>query len=343
MYRILTSKAEIAHAQKRLFAQISKGKKMSRSVGYQGGSVDLDVYWHAPSGIWGGQAYVENRHWTAFGIQDPTNKNGLSISVEINSPFEGTSRQIQGVFLKDDRGVVHLGHRGKINLVSMKQFKKEFRTGKRGEWVQAIDQRGECEVLRLYPIDDPDVVTNIADFVKEAQRIKNLQSLPVKRSKTPPVRSEDPAEKPYNHEFEGESVYVHGQDRVVTKRRHGKIANALKTEVESYCKSRKMDFRLSNDPYDLLLIGNDEHKAMFECKTSSDSTTIHTAVGQLMLYSLPLKGKPEMIAVLPKETSGKTADNLRRLGLSVLYYEHRRIIQKFWVLDTLLNGFLERD
>lgn len=342
MYRILTSKAEIAQAQKKLFAQIAKGKKLSRSVGYQGGSVDLDVYWHAPSGIWGGQSHVENRYWTAFGIQDPTNKNGLSISVEINSPFEGTSRQIQGVFLKDDRGVVHLGHRGKINLVSMKQFKKEFRTGKRGEWVQAIDQRGECDILRLYPVDDPDVVKNIADFVKEAQRIKNHQSLPVTRSRTPAGRSSDQGEKPYNDEFEGESVYVHGQDPVVTKRRHGKIANALKTEVESYCMSRKMDFRLSNDPYDLLLIGNDEHRAVFECKTSSDSTTIYMAVGQLLLYSLPLKGKPEMIAVLPKETSAETADNLRSLGLSVLYFMHRESNPIFVNLDTFMNSILKR-
>ena len=187
MYRILTGKSEIAKAQKIFFARIAKGRKMIRSIGYQGGSVEIDVYWHPALGIWGGQSLVENRYWTAFGVQDPTNQKGLSISVEINSPFGGTSRQIQGVFLKDDRGVAHLGHRGKINLFTIQQFKRGFRTGRRGEWVKAFDQRGECDVLRLYPVDDQDVMVNVAAFVKEVQRLKDLQARPETTPVTPTV------------------------------------------------------------------------------------------------------------------------------------------------------------
>jgi hypothetical protein len=61
-----------------------------------------------------------------------------------------------------------------------------------------------------------------------------------------------------------------------------------------------------------------------------------------MLYSLPLKGKPKMIAVLPKETAAETADNLRSLGLSILYYEHRESNPKFVDLATFMDSILKR-
>ena len=340
MYRILTSRAEISRAQKTLFAQIAKGKMMKRSVGYQGGSVNLNVYWHPAIGIWGAQNFGDNRYWTSFGLQDPTDHQSLSISVEINSPFEGTNRQAQGVFLIDDEGTIHLGHRGRVHLVTKDEFRKKFRTGKRGEWVRAIDEMGESEVLRLYPIDDLDVVTNLRDFANEVQRIKDRQPLPAQGKKKSARKSGSVAVKPYNEEFEGESVYVYGKDPVVTKRRHGKVVNTLKAEVESYCESRKASIYLTNNPYDLLLILNNLHAAVFECKTSHDTTSIQTVVGQLMLYSLPLKGNPKKIAVLPKETSEKNADNLRKVGITVLYYEHARGGLHFVALPELVDSIL---
>jgi 5-methylcytosine-specific restriction protein A len=56
---------------------------------------------------------LENRYWLVFGFGTPQRRN--NITLELNIPFEGISRQIQGLYAKDPQtNEVFLLHRGKI-------------------------------------------------------------------------------------------------------------------------------------------------------------------------------------------------------------------------------------
>ncbi len=74
-------------------------------VGWQGGSVTVDVYWHTSIGIWGvferrppDEGKGAARFWNCFGIADPGKDSMLSITVEINPPHQGENRRTAGVF-----------------------------------------------------------------------------------------------------------------------------------------------------------------------------------------------------------------------------------------------------
>lgn len=90
-------------------------------VGWQGGSVTVDVYWHMSIGIWGvferrppDEGKGAARFWNCFGIADPGKDSMLSITVEINPPHQGEDRRTAGVFLRGEEGRFHVGHSGKV-------------------------------------------------------------------------------------------------------------------------------------------------------------------------------------------------------------------------------------
>lgn len=330
MYSVLTSRSAISRAQRALFSHVSSGEKLERSIGYQGGSERRHVYWHPGHGIWGTELRGDNRYLNWFGLEDPTLQRQLGITVEINPPVSGTDRRIAGVFLEDDRGIVYLGHRGnRINGVRKGRFRREFRMGRRGRWVRVIDEQGETEALLLYRVDDPDVIGVVADFAQEVQRIKNGGPRP--RGTT----------DGYDPEFEGESEYFL-ETPIHVIRRHAKICNALKQEVESYLKTRKFRFSLSNRPYDLLVRGR-KGKALvlFECKTLADNASVQTAIGQLMLYSIQVGGEPGKVVVLPDDVQETLVRDLKRLGFQVLRFVLRgKGKPRFQRLPRLLDSVL---
>ena len=91
--------------------------RYQRNVGWHGGNIATDVYWLPDQGFWVAFNHdpKSNREWSAFGTMDPSNSKVLSITCEVNIPFQGVNRQIAGVFVRDtDSGKIFIAHSGKI-------------------------------------------------------------------------------------------------------------------------------------------------------------------------------------------------------------------------------------
>jgi len=307
MYRILTGKSEIRKAQNILENNLRSGKRMIRVVGYQGGSDEEKIFWHDRLGYWSVCRGGKNRYWVAFGTQDP-------------------NRMCQGVFLLDDRGGLHLGHRGRVNKVKKSSFRRRFRAGQRGEWVQAIDDKGECEVLRLHPLKDSDLLDNLGSFISEISRIKKTKGN---------GKSKTGDKEIYSPENEEETEYSPSQDPVVMRKRHAKVVNALK----SILSSRYPKVAISNRPHDILLPGVGKGDGiLFEVKAESDTQSIHTMVGQLFIYSDSFGKKVKKVAVLPSPIPKETATVLSRLGIRLITFRLTKArTPKFQGLEVALG------
>ena len=76
---------------------------------------------------------------------------------------------------------------------------------------------------------------------------------------------------------------------------------------------------------------------MFEVKTAVDSTSIYTAVGQLMLNSAAESAAPRRVLVVPDRPKRRTGAALEALGIEVVTYRWRRDKPVFTGLETVVS------
>ncbi|MBC7084571.1 MAG: hypothetical protein H5T95_13975 [Firmicutes bacterium] len=142
-------------------------------VGHQGRCFkDAKVYWSRELGVWLYPRETRNRsvnaYWNAFGCQDPYETHNLNIVVEINFSFDGSYRRTSGVFLRDDKGDLLVGHRGLI-----RSGKKRFWNEYTGERVWISDEGKDAEIVAVVGRICQDFPVQVARFIKEVERIKN--------------------------------------------------------------------------------------------------------------------------------------------------------------------------
>jgi hypothetical protein len=145
-------------------------------VGHRGATKRYDVYWHRDKGIWGlfDDREDRGRFWICFGTQDPQDSSSLSITVEVNPPFEGINRHCAGIFLCDAGGVVYVAHSGKVGGGRKGIGQSAFRdfVGNYGwEAVRWPDGRqGAFKVLSR--LDSPELTSRVAEFVHDVGKFK---------------------------------------------------------------------------------------------------------------------------------------------------------------------------
>lgn len=181
--RALTSSSEVTAAQADLRREFYEGAEvLEHSVGFPGGNIDLAIAWHPQVGLWG---YVDdpdslrpggresNRYWNAFGLQDPhTQRSSLSITVEVNPPFDGTNARVAGILGRDSEGHVLLLHRGKIgggrSGVGMTLFWEHF--SGRAEYVNDGLDMVDCAVVGT--LGQGSLVRELFRFAEDVARMK---------------------------------------------------------------------------------------------------------------------------------------------------------------------------
>jgi hypothetical protein len=104
--------------------------------------------------------------------------------------------------------------------------------------------------------------------------------------------------------------------RATGKETNGTIVSELRSVLNS------LGFSVANDRNRDLYIYNKSGliEVLIEVKTDSASSSIYTAVGQLMLNSVNLTPRPRLVFVAPVETSEKVGDALSRLSVAVWKY-----------------------
>lgn len=326
MIEIVTDSKLITKYQKQFVQRLKTvcDKKIPCSLGFQGDSFTTTVFYSPSFDFWFSAHENDNRYWNAFGIGEPQEGRSTSINVEINFPFEGVNRNIGGAFGHNLKGEVLLLHRGKIGGGRVGVGKQLFFDNFRGEFETANDDGIDTDFLVIGSINSKHFTQQVSDFIAEVHRIKNLTSDEINDFS-------DLLNFNYTEEHFGKTE-VKRKTTTTIERTHGIIVNSLASILES------KGHKIGNDRNrDLFIHKRGQIKNLFEIKTSSSTQDLYSAVGQLLIYSIPIKGNIGLFLVLPDKLSKPVAKRLYELGLQIIYYTWNNNEPTFLNLEEVIS------
>jgi hypothetical protein len=323
MLQIITDSNEINSCHGQLHKRLVKAltQRGMYSIGYQGGNFDDDVHYNAD--LWFASFDItegnSKRHWNGFGTT-LTQTGSNSIIVEINIPLSGVNRRVSGLFAKDPTtGDVFLLHRGGVGGGRKGIGRDTFTNWYRGKWVEIDEGEGFVNsAILVTALNASTFFENLLFFVKKVADFKRFVSSgeDAKKSSMP----ERERVLSYKSEFSGIKSGKRPSS-FVAECNHGRIVDAL----EAYLRQkRNLDAAsfFNNCAIDLGISEHGKIAAIYEVKTSADTQSIYTGIGQLMIH-----GATENISsttlVLPHVVSNNHVFSraLKKLGVSLLEYE----------------------
>lgn len=310
MLKILDNKTDIKKAQQQFLKRFAQfiDEKISVKVGHLGASYEREVSWASKLGIWIlSETVPRSRYWNAFGIGKPSKGSNVSIICEINFPLSGVDRSIGGAFAEGGAGGIFVIHRGKIGGGRKGIGKSLFKDNYRGEWTVVEDGKVDNTVALIGALKSSRFVRQISQFVFEVNRLKGLTSFRLPQVETSPDDHE------FREEFARKKKYEIVK-HIESKCDHGLIVNALSHALES------RGFKVGNDRNrDLYVVDSDgKITSIFEIKSDTSTTSLYSAVGQLLLNGVSLTKKPRLILTIPKKVSKTLEGKLSKLGIELL-------------------------
>lgn len=324
MIRVISDRQEIEKLHKRFHRKLDNyfKDKIDCLVGYPGGSFDDTVRYSPDLDLWISVREPATKYWNGFGIGRPDKGANNSLNGEINFPY-GIDRRIAGAFAIEDNGNILVLHRGKIGGGKPGVGKKLFTDNFRGDFVTAIDDNRETEFCLVGELNSRHLPRQIANFILEIKRIKDLEG-----TETTTFN------KLNNFQFTNEHTGQSDVERVGTTtvdRTHGIVVTALANALQT------KGFNVANDRNrDLFIYESNYIKALFEIKTSSATQNLYAAVGQLIIYSIPIRNEVDLVVVLPNKLNKTVERRLKQLGIRSLYYKWDDDVPVFIELSKFL-------
>jgi len=171
----LSNRTEIENAVSLFEEKMSDGSDRMEEIqlSFQGGGALAKVHWRADLDLWAAFLPTEKHHWAAFGLGNPFNGDGKSIVVEINSPIEGINRRVGGVFTRNSKGRLFVGHRGSVGGgrpgTGQKAFMAEISKDDR---VDIRDGDKVSSVIMIGALDAEDFPAKVHAFVSHVAQFK---------------------------------------------------------------------------------------------------------------------------------------------------------------------------
>lgn len=327
----IVEKKEVKEALDSFTKSMSKGsKQLTSKLGWQGGNSEAEVFWNEFLGIWScfDPEGLNNRYWCGFGVQDPSKWSNLNITCEINFPKEGVNLTVSGLFVHDNKGNIYITHNGNLHGgkkgVGGTSYRKLV---PEDQFVDIIRENGkEFQNILIGRLDDPELSYKVASFVKSANSFKEK----VDSGKLPKITEVDI--KRFSPEFSGQRESYSINDIIISKCNHGLVINSLSNLVEN------SGLKFGNDRRDLYIYDDAGLTTMiFEAKTDLSTSSIYSAIGQLMYYSASHDQMPKRILVVPGEPKADTKKILDRLGIDILQYKLKKDNVHFIGFDALLK------
>jgi hypothetical protein len=324
MIEIVTEEKLISKYQKEFIKQLKTvcTKKVFCNVGFQGGSIATTVFYSSKFDFWFTAKANENRYWNAFGVGEPIEDRNVSIHVEINFPYESVNRNIGGAFGHNNKGEVLLLHRGKIGGGRIGVGKQLFFDNFRGDFATANDDGIDTEFLVIGSIHSKHFPKQVSNFIAEVHRIKNI---------TTEETNDFSYLENFNYTDEHSGTSRTKRRTITIERTHGIVVNSL----ASILKDNGLE--IGNDRNrDLFIHKRGQIKTLFEIKTSSSTQALYSAVGQLLIYSIPIKTALDLFLVLPDKVTKPVEKRLTELGLKIIYYAWDNNEPTFENLDEIV-------
>lgn len=313
--------SEIVNFQKKIDDLFSREKYQTIPIiiGYPSGSFRATVYYSSTLNIWWFfHKNEKNTFINLFGIGKPVEGRNNNIVVQINYPAQGINRSYAGMLAKNHANGVFLLHDGGIGGGRKGIGKSLFFEKYQGEREIIKFKKKENKFAVIGQINSDRFVNQVADFVHQVVEIKAFanqsKQMAVEQKNQPQDGSTQP--RAFNPEFSGQRKSYNLPDTIVANADHGLVVNALEVEL------KKLGYSVSNNQQIDLFIFNSSNsiEAIFEIKTGLSYQTVYTAIGQLMLHSLPLTRVPKRYFVAPSDIKAALVNDLKELGINVITY-----------------------
>ena len=280
----------------------------------------ITANWCDRLGIWFATRGLERdvatpKYWNGFGEMLPGKNATVSITCEINFPKQGIRRQIEGAIARGEDGRLHIVHRGGIGGGRKGIGRHSFFTHFLGASVTAWDGDRECQAALVADLESSRMPAQLAHFVKDVQRIKDLV---VQRNDRAHVNQKlSTMLGPFREEPESRAGYeVQGSRQPSAD--HGLVANALAEALS------RLGHKLGKDAYrDLVVVADGLLRVLFEVKSGARLTDLYQAIGQLFFHSVEEKKRPVLVLVSPPLRK-VALRRIRRLGIRHLSYTFNR-------------------
>ena len=325
----LIERDEIRKAYETFAERLKKGGiPLTRTLGWKGGNTETEIFWHEKLGIWThfDPWDEENRYWCVFGMENPVELFNLNITCEINILKEGINRRVAGLFVRDNKGNVYITHNGNLRGGQKGISGTNFRTFfQRDEFVDLVWQDGlESETILIGRLDNPELPYQIDHFVKKVNSFKERVVSGGKINLT---------SKEFSPEFSGPRRGYMPTDTIKSQCNHGIVIDALHNLLESSglktANDNKRDLFIDDD------IGN--MKMLFEAKTDTSTSSIYSAIGQLMCHAAVQDTPPKCVLVVPDKPKPDTVKILNKLGIQILSYKWNKGKALFPEVEAVLK------
>src|SRR5258706_545098 len=324
-FQVVTDLGEITSLNKELGKQLARTFRYheSREITYPSGHFSGLVYFQNSSGqevpAWHHTHHPDKlMNFILFGAAKST--HWLEISLQLNFPAGKYSRAFAGAFVKDARGEVFIAHRGKLTKGNAGLKRSEVL----GEFAEKIIEAGDGQhlspLILIASLKDSNLAKRLWEFAREARNLasalaarrstKDANRTGTGRAPSPPgiqdseVHADTRAEKllklrKYYDEYAGiGEIKGHGGGKRTVE--HGDVVKALEAVVRKRGETQK------SQAIDLAVV-MEKSILLFEVKTSAQTTSVYTGVGQLLLHGESiaqlLKQPVERYLVLPERPS----------------------------------------
>jgi hypothetical protein len=322
MFSLLESKNEIAKAQRKLEASISRdfNKTATKNIGYPGGTTkNAKVYTDGHYWFWSDNyddtATPRRLNWFGLFRKDVD----LQISVEINTPYEGRNNQVAGFFARDNEtGSTYLLHSGRVGGGRKGVGKSTFLAWSDQRLIDVVDSSGGIrDGVLVMPIEGAAATRSAVRYIDTIVRFKQA------------VRAGETDSREFQRKQKAlADFYSEPRGRRKGKRpgefdylsRHGDIVDALYDWLNSR-PIPKGGRLVKNALIDLGVAVGRELVEVYEIKTTAARSDVYSAIGQLMVHGNATDCR--RVIVLPQKEPIATdlANALQRLGIQLLEFK----------------------
>lgn len=310
MLKVTYSEREVRRLRASLVHEFEKAgaKKQHRRISHPGPSSQLDnarLYWLPDHGVWMHISKAEKhkgRWYCWFGRELSPEGSPVSATVEINLTAGRVDRRTTGRAVASDDGELFLAHKGLLGggsggQVSLVDFRRTIR-GFVSEPVEHKDGKEESVFVIGRP-GDSGFLRSLVQFISECGRLRELARRG-EFSQQDRLTSAGANKAAFNPENEKDGTgggYRNTPAQI--KRVHGRVTNALQKVLDKTLGKRAVNSQRYAMKPDLYLLYDRAMSVLFEVKASSDTQSLFTALGQLVVYGAGEPTPPKRVLVCP--------------------------------------------
>jgi hypothetical protein len=288
---------------------------------------------------------AKGKAFNLFGHGEPGEKSTVLIGAQFNFSIKKFNRMSGGVFLLNRlTNKIFLAHRGIVTLghARLNQSKILIEAAKSGiEVVKAETGTWEREYMIVCDIESKVLVRKLSTFThlirQTAKRVASQDTQTTNITKKMTKREKSILDKlnHYSNEFSGQ-MNIPGRSQSTVDRTHGKIVDALKNAL-------KFTVPFNSKAIDLAVFTK-TRSFLFEIKTSANTQSVYTAMGQLLVHEPTITNiyrglQFQKVIVLPEIPHEYLMTALKRCQMSlVTYTSNGKLNYEFGGIEHLVDG-----